>query len=193
MSIKEIEEALNRHPDVQDVVVIEHQSGDLVAYIISRLIPDRLPYHSACSIEYNQKKITVHTDDISYNGFCIIGAPLMKKDDSIRLYIRLPGDTDETWFNGKIAWYRDVKAGVQLASNIDEQKNIERGVNYILNNHGFLKILQRVITGRLRKFLSKMLPDEKLPDVFMIVPSLPIKKDGQVDIDALPKPGISYW
>ncbi|MDM8565125.1 PilZ domain-containing protein [Candidatus Halobeggiatoa sp. HSG11] len=193
INLKKIEKILSKHPDVQEVAVIEHRPGVLVAYIVSGLIPDRLPYHSTCLLEHNQEKITVHTEDISYSGFCLIGTPVMKQNDTTRLYVRLPGDNEEKWFNGKIAWCRESKAGIQLILDNNEQNVVEQSINYILNNHGFLKVLQRVITGRLYKYISQTLPNENVPSVFMIVKSLPLKIDGQIDITALPEPGNNFW
>ncbi|MDM8568679.1 PilZ domain-containing protein [Thiotrichales bacterium HSG1] len=192
-NFKKIEEFLNRHPDVQKVAVVEHKPDVLVAYIVSGLIPDRLPFHGTCLLEHAQEKITVYTEDISYNGFCVVGVHTMKENDTVHLHIRLPGDDKETYFNGKVVWYRKAKAGIQLFLNVDEQKNIEQGVNYIINNHGFLKVLQRVITGRLHKYLLKMLPNENIPSIFLVIRSLPIKDDGQIDVKALPEPGNNFW
>ncbi len=192
-NVNKIEETLNQHPDVQEVAVIESQPDVLVAYVVSGLIPDRLPYHSACLLEYEQEEITIHTEDVSYNGFCIVGAPPLEKNARIRLYVRLPGDTDEKWLDGIIAWYRNSKAGVQLILDNNEQKNIEQSINYILNKQGFLKILQRVIAGRLHNYLLTMLPDEKIPSVFMVIKTLPVTIKGEIDINALPKPGDNSW
>ncbi|MFK5968622.1 MAG: PilZ domain-containing protein [Candidatus Marithrix sp.] len=192
-NVNKIEEILTQHPDVQEVAVIESESNVLVAYIVSGLIPDRLPYHNACILEYDQQEITIHTEDISYNGFCIIGTPSLEKDSMIRMYVRLPGDIEEKWLNGTIAWYRNSKAGVQLILDDNEQKNVEQSVNYILNKQGFLKILQRVIAGRLHNYLSTMLPNEKIPSVFMVIKTLPVTVKGLIDINALPQPGDNSW
>ena len=192
-NINKLEEILNQHPDVQEVAVIESESNVLIAYIVSGLIPDRLPYHSACILEYDQQKITIHTKDISYNGFCIVGTPPLEKGSMIRMYVRLPGDTEEKWLNGTIAWYKNSKAGVRLILDDNEQKNVEKSVNYILNKQGFLKILQRVISGRLHNYLSTMLPNEKIPSVFMMIKALPVTMEGLIDINALPKPDDNSW
>jgi len=192
-NFEKIEEILNQHPDVQESVVIEFLPNVLVAYIVSGLIPDRLPYHSSCLLEHAQEEQTVHTEDISYNGLCIIGTSSLKTDDMVRLYVRLPGKTEEKWLAGKVAWCRNRKAGVQLTVDADEQRNVEQSVNYILNTQGFLKILQRVITGRLHKYLLRMLPNDNIPAIFMVIKALPIQDNGQIDISALPEPGNNSW
>ncbi len=192
-NFKEIEKILNQHPDVQETVVIEFLPNVLVAYIVSGLIPDRLPYHSSCLLKSAHDEQTIHTEDISYNGLCVIGATSLEKDEEVSLYVRLPGKTEEKWLAGKIAWCRNGKAGVQLIIDADEQKNVEQSVNYILNTQGFLKILQRVITGRLYKYLLRMLPNENIPAIFMVIKALPIQNNGQIDINALPEPGNNSW
>jgi len=145
---------------------VENQHGKLhlVAYIVSDLIPKRIPYQDTCLVELDQNTITLHTEDISYNGLCLVGDTYaFKKGKRVRLRLLLPGYSEERWLKGKVAWCLGDKAGIQ----------------------GFLKVLQRLITRRLRKYLKQNLSDDRGPEAFVILPALPLTSNGQVDYNAL--------
>lgn len=78
--LEEIEKILIQHPDVQEVVVIdrENQFGKKcrVAYIVSDLIPERLPYQSTCLVELEQNTMKLPTKNISTNGICLVEAKI---------------------------------------------------------------------------------------------------------------------
>ncbi|HEC84586.1 MAG: hypothetical protein DRR08_25250 [Candidatus Parabeggiatoa sp. nov. 2] len=181
---------LAQHPDVQEVVVsqVENQHGKLhlVAYIVSDLIPKRIPYQDTCLVELDQNTITLHTEDISYNGLCLVGDTYaFKKGKRVRLRLLLPGYSEERWLKGKVAWCLGDKAGIQLSLTPTEQAIVRRSVNYLLETQGFLKVLQRLITRRLRKYLKQNLSDDRGPEAFVILPALPLTSNGQVDYNAL--------
>jgi acyl-CoA synthetase (AMP-forming)/AMP-acid ligase II len=198
MELGKIETILAQHPDVREAAVIyreeETSNQSLIAYIVSELIPERLPYHRPCLVEFEDKTITLYTEDISYNGFCLIDVPpSLIKGKVVRLRILLPSETEERWLKGAIVWCQGQKAGIQLSLTPFEQLLVHRSVDYILETQGFLKVLQRIITGRLRQYLNQHLPDSPLPDTFVILQSLPLMPDGQINRQALPTPETNSW
>jgi len=198
MELGKIETILAQHPDVREVAVIfreeEACNEALVAYIVSELIPERLPYHRTCLVELDQNTMTLYTEDISYNGFCLMDVPSsFKKGKPVRLRLLLPSESEERWLKGTIVWCQEEKAGILLSLTPFEQLLVHRSVDYILETQGFLKVLQRIITGRLRKYLKLHLPDEPIPNTFVILQSLPLTPDGQVNRQALPTPETNSW
>ncbi|MEO0854076.1 MAG: amino acid adenylation domain-containing protein, partial [Cyanobacteria bacterium J06648_11] len=64
IELGEVEAAISAHPDVRDAVVIARadRNGNkgLVAYVVSNLVPDRLPFQSDCLLDANgQPFVTV--------------------------------------------------------------------------------------------------------------------------------------
>jgi len=192
LELREIEKLLIQHPDVLEAVVVskddKNKSKCLVAYIVSDLIPDRLPYQSVCQLEFEQHKITLSTEDISYNGFCLEGMPLFfEKGKLVRLKVLLPSEVEERWLKGTVVWHQEHKAGIQLELTDIEQNAIQKSLDYLLEKQGFLKVLQRIITGRLRKYLTSKWPEEMIPEVFIILQAIPLTSDGQINYSALPE------
>jgi acyl-CoA synthetase (AMP-forming)/AMP-acid ligase II len=191
LELGDIEKLLVQHPDVLEAVVIfeedKNKSKCLVAYIVSDLIPDRVPYQTTCQVEFEQHKITLSTEDISENGFCLEGVPsFFEKGKPLRLRVLLPSEVEERWLKGTVVWHHEHKAGVQLELTDIEQNAIQKSIDYLLEKQGFLKVLQRIITGRLRKYLASKLSDDMIPDVFIILQTIPLKNDGQINYSALP-------
>ena len=57
IELGEIEAMLTQHPNIRSVTVIDREDTPgnkrLVAYLVSNLIPERVPYHSECQLELN--------------------------------------------------------------------------------------------------------------------------------------------
>lgn len=110
IELGEIEAVLSQHPDVQESLVInrEDASGNqrLVAYILSNLRPERVPYQSECLTEFGgSPAVKLRTEDISTGGVCIVGVPdAYQPSQPLRLYLCLPGCTEEQWLEGRIVW-----------------------------------------------------------------------------------------
>ena len=198
-TLREIENLLVQHSDVLEAVVIHRKEFSglqrIVAYIVSDLIPDRLPYQSVCQIELEQQTVTLQTEDISFNGFCVEGElPFsFKKGQIIRLRLLLPGETEESCLKGRLIWHQEHKIGIQLELTSKEQNWMHQSVDYLLEKQGFLKVLQRIITGRLRKYLTPQIPFEMMPKAFIILQALPLTPDGQINHQALPPPEKTSW
>ncbi len=188
----EIEAALGQHPDVREVAVIcrEDTPGNkrLVAYVVSNLIPDRIPYHSECQLEVDGNAIHLHTEDISTGGVGLVGVPALCEGSRVRLHLQLPGEAEPRWLSGTVVWSHPPQAEIRFQLTPNEQAQIHRSVNYQLDVQEWWKTLQRTVTRNLRDYLKQKLPEYIIPSAFVLMKALPLTPNGKIDRRALPAP-----
>lgn len=192
IELGEIEAMLLQHPDVREAVVIAREDlpGDkhLVGYIVSSLIPERVPYESVCRVETDDNRIVeLRTKDISIGGVCLVGVPFSwARGKGVRLCLRLPVTSEELWLNGSVAWNQGKRAGIRLTLTPTEKNLFHQSIEHILETQHLWKILQRTVSGNLRKFLQGKLPDYMVPSSFVMLNALPLTPNGKVDRRSLP-------
>ncbi|MDZ8263386.1 non-ribosomal peptide synthetase [Nostoc sp. ChiQUE01b] len=199
IELGEIETILLQHPDVREAAVIAREDvpGEkrLVAYIVSNLIPERVPYQSLCRVETDDNRIIeVQTEDISNGGVCLVEIPFSwAKGKRVRLCLRLPVISEELWIDGCVAWSQGKRAGVELTLTPSEKILFNQSMEHILEAQHLWKTLQRTISGNLRRFLQQKLPDYMLPSSFVMLNALPLTANGKVDRRSLPVPDRNRW
>ena len=194
IELGEIEAVLSQHPDVRESVVMKREdaSGNqrLVAYIVSNLTPERIPFKSECLAEFDgNQAVKLRTEDISLGGVGLLGVPdTCRPGQKVRLCLHLPGFDEELWLAGTVAWCRRNLAGIELALGAIEQDLFQRSIEYLLETQGFWKFLQRTAVGSLRKVLQQKLPNYMMPSSFVFLNNLPLTPNGKIDRKALPEP-----
>jgi predicted amino acid dehydrogenase/acyl carrier protein len=192
IELGEIEAMLTQHPKVRSVTVIDREDAPgnkrLVAYLVSNLIPERVPYHSECQLELNGNAITIHTQDISTGGVGLVGVPAIERGESVRVHMQLPGESEPRWLSGTVVWSCPSQAGIRFHLTPSEQAQVEQSVDYQLDNQDLWKTLQRTVTRNLRHYLKQKLPDYMIPSAFVLVKALPLTPNGKIDRRALPAP-----
>jgi len=192
IELGEIEAVLAKHPNVRSVTVIDQEDAPgnkrLVAYLVSNLIPECVPYHSECQLELDGNAITIHTQDISTGGVGLVGVPAIERGKSVRVHMQLPGESEPRWLSGTVVWSRPPQAGIRFHLTPSEQAQIEQSVDYQLDTQDLWKTLQRTVTRNLRHYLKQKLPDYMIPSAFVLMKALPLTPNGKIHRRALPAP-----
>ncbi|MBE7381469.1 MAG: amino acid adenylation domain-containing protein [Leptolyngbya sp. SIO1E4] len=196
VDLGEIESTITHYPGIRQVFVtaqpdrLGHQQ--LAAYIVSDLIPDRIPYQTDCLLEYADQLVKLKTVDISSFGVGLLKAPkALSQGDSVRIRFLLPGQEDEYWFDGTVIWHQGDRMGVQLQPTERDQTLLKQSAAYLLESQGILKALQRTVEGALRKYLKQKLPHYMIPTNFILINVLPLTPNGKVDRRQLPPPHLT--
>jgi amino acid adenylation domain-containing protein/thioester reductase-like protein len=193
VELGEIESLLWQHPDVESAVVVAREdvpgNKRLVGYVVSNLIPERIPYQSTVFVETDSHNSLKLTTDISRNGMGLVGVPASwKPGQSVNLRLSLPGTSVPCKLQGRVAWCHQQQAGIEFILSPSEEIALQAGVEHLLQTQGLLKMLQRSLAKNLRGYLQQQLPDYMVPTHFVVLNAFPLNPNGKVDRNALPAP-----
>jgi len=179
IELGEIETVLSQYSSVQEVAVItrKDQQGTLrlVAYLVSDIIPDRLPYQTDCLAQLDGNSLTLRTEELGVGGVSLQGETVtFDEGQELSLRLHLPIESEARWLKGKIAWTRASELGLAFKLTPEEQAILDQSVKYLLEKTGVLKMLQRTLTNSIRNYLKDQLPDYMIPSAFVLLSALPL-------------------
>jgi len=193
IELGEIEAILGQHPDVREAIVMtdgDESKQRLIAYIVSKLLPDRVPLQVPCLVEFADGNILeLTTEDISVGGIRLAGIPATcNLIQQVRVYLQLPMASEPQWLTGNVVWCQQQEAGVQLDLSLNERSLLQQSIDFLLEKQGFLKVWQRTISGNLRSYLKEKLPSYMIPANLVLLSALPLTPNGKIDRRILPVP-----
>ncbi|MEW6736885.1 MAG: amino acid adenylation domain-containing protein, partial [Acidobacteriota bacterium] len=123
----EIESVLCQHPGVYAAIVMAGKderigvTNQLIAYIVSRIAMLRIPLRCKCEvedIEYQGERITLTTEDLSFNGACLIDVPAdWQPNRKIRLYLQTTDSERQLQIDSTVIWVDRSYAGIRFDSD----------------------------------------------------------------------------
>ncbi|PPT09099.1 Malonyl CoA-acyl carrier protein transacylase [Geitlerinema sp. FC II] len=198
IELGEIEAFLWQHPDVRSAVAIARDDlpGDrqLVAYVVSALMPERLPLQGSGRMQFDGVEGSdraVELLTLSCHGVELANVPDCKPGRFVRLQLPLPAIASERWLAGRVTRWQNGRAEVQFDLKPEEQPLLVQSVTHLLETQGHLDSQHPAIANRLRRFLQQRLPDYMVPNRFVLLPALPLTPNGKVDRRALPAPKLT--
>ena len=196
VELGEIESTILQYPSIQQALVIAHQaisshSQRLIAYVVSDLIPEKIPYQTDCLLELEDQLLQIPTQAIAYHTIQFAPNTLIYKPGTlVRLHILLPGESEKRWLQGTVL--PDASASnhpsIELQLSVSELKAVIRSIDYLLGTQRLISTSQRVFREHLKKYLETRLPDYMIPSAFVLMNALPLNANGKVDRTALPIP-----
>jgi len=195
IELSEINTLLNQYPDVNEVVVLTREVGNLqktlVAYVVPNLDKIRIPFQERCLIAVDEINfLELLTEDFSKEGIAVSGlTESFKINQHLRVNLKLPGMGDWHWFTGRLAWQQGQRAGIEFDDAQGQKNKLNNSINFYLATNNLIQTLNSAAAKRsLRKALKKKLPDYMIPTTFTVLPEFPLTLNGKVDTKSLPPP-----
>ncbi len=146
----------------------------------------RVPWYTNISVRLaDGRTFGLGTMNISLTGMRLQGIPsLWKKGQALVLGVRLPGTEQKINIAATVWWHCDSQAGVKLHPTPAQEQLLHRSMDYLISSQG-------LSLGNLKHILKLSLPQDQIPQTFVMLEEMPMTDDGQVDYQSLPNPELS--
>lgn len=180
----EVEAMLKSLPDVENAYVtleVSEKAGkELVAYLTLPKNLIRVFYKGPCQLRWSDEELEeVEVLDLSQGGICISGSN-RKTVFREKINVLLPELLGQKEIQGEAIWQSKKLLGIHFVAP-DEK------INKFIDNYYSEKVTVIEQRRNFRTILERKLPEYMIPNRFIVLSNMPIKRFGKIDADALKK------
>lgn len=154
----------------------------------------RAPFYEPCLIKLPRQRdlLEVSAQNISNNGIMISGIKeRCIPDQKVKICLVLPEHDETLWVNGFVVWQSKENMGIKFNLDNSDSAIISNSVNTILRTENNKFSLFSI--SDIKTYLMDYLPEDIVPQKYILLDEIPKNNSGGVQFSALPNPDLGYY